>query len=135
MFERLYCLFFFFKQKTACEIKECNWSSDVCSSDLDDGCSCGPQRGFPADFLPDLAVLRLGDEEPTDDGGDDRDHDGIDQTSKDVAVRVARRIQPAQIQAEEREVTRLPDDRGGHQTRIDGWQPATELAVAEMVGN
>src|ERR1051326_9583296 len=25
---------FFFKQKTAYEIKECDWSSDVCSSDL-----------------------------------------------------------------------------------------------------
>ena len=29
-------LFFFFKQKTAYEIKECDWSSDVCSSDLRD---------------------------------------------------------------------------------------------------
>ena len=28
------CYFFFFKQKTAYEIKECDWSSDVCSSDL-----------------------------------------------------------------------------------------------------
>ena len=26
--------FFFFKQKTAYEVKECDWSSDVCSSDL-----------------------------------------------------------------------------------------------------
>ena len=26
---------FFFKQKTAYEISECDWSSDVCSSDLD----------------------------------------------------------------------------------------------------
>ena len=33
----VYCVFvffFFFKQKTAYEIKECDWSSDVCSSDL-----------------------------------------------------------------------------------------------------
>ena len=29
-----FILFFFFKQKTAYEIKECDWSSDVCSSDL-----------------------------------------------------------------------------------------------------
>ena len=30
-----YCiLFFFFKQKTAYEIYQCDWSSDVCSSDL-----------------------------------------------------------------------------------------------------
>src|ERR1051326_9309282 len=27
-------VFFFFKQKTAYEIKECDWSSDVCSSEL-----------------------------------------------------------------------------------------------------
>src|SRR6056300_1113353 len=32
---RVYVLrfFFFFKQKTAYEISECDWSSDVCSSD------------------------------------------------------------------------------------------------------
>ena len=33
----LYGGVFFFKQKTAYEIKECDWSSDVCSSDL---CLC-----------------------------------------------------------------------------------------------
>ena len=31
------CLFFFFKQKTAYEIVDCDWSSDVCSSDLEMG--------------------------------------------------------------------------------------------------
>ena len=30
----LCCVFFFFKQKTAYEIVDCDWSSDVCSSDL-----------------------------------------------------------------------------------------------------
>ena len=30
----LYDLIFFFKQKTAYEILTCDWSSDVCSSDL-----------------------------------------------------------------------------------------------------
>src|ERR1044072_9735019 len=30
-------LFFFFKQKTAYEIYQCDWSSDVCSSDLKGG--------------------------------------------------------------------------------------------------
>ena len=29
-----YLFFFFFKQKTAYEIYQCDWSSDVCSSDL-----------------------------------------------------------------------------------------------------
>ena len=31
-----FVIFFFFKQKTAYDIKECDWSSDVCSSDLFD---------------------------------------------------------------------------------------------------
>ena len=30
----LFLFFFFFKQKTAYEIYQCDWSSDVCSSDL-----------------------------------------------------------------------------------------------------
>src|SRR3546814_4337936 len=31
----VHCLFFFFKQKTAYEMRISDWSSDVCSSDLD----------------------------------------------------------------------------------------------------
>ena len=34
IWQMLFRSFFFFKQKTAYEIKECDWSSDVCSSDL-----------------------------------------------------------------------------------------------------
>src|SRR3546814_5327836 len=37
-------LFFFFKQKTAYEMRISDWSSDVCSSDLDLGC----RRALPA---------------------------------------------------------------------------------------
>src|SRR3546814_1450876 len=33
-FIRLSCIFFFFKQKTAYEMRISDWSSDVCSSDL-----------------------------------------------------------------------------------------------------
>src|SRR3546814_10210733 len=33
----LFCLFFFFKQKTAYEMRISDWSSDVCSSDLFNG--------------------------------------------------------------------------------------------------
>ena len=33
-FISIFCFFFFFKQKTAYEIYQCDWSSDVCSSDL-----------------------------------------------------------------------------------------------------
>src|SRR3546814_3351804 len=36
MFTRKCFLFFFFKQKTAYEMRISDWSSDVCSSDLDD---------------------------------------------------------------------------------------------------
>src|SRR3546814_1574543 len=52
-------LFFFFKQKTAYEMRISDWSSDVCSSDLQRGirvsptpplaswnCSSPPQSGF-----------------------------------------------------------------------------------------
>src|SRR3546814_2908419 len=31
---RVFCVFFFFKQKTAYEMRISDWSSDVCSSDL-----------------------------------------------------------------------------------------------------
>src|SRR3546814_8040631 len=49
-------LFFFFKQKTAYEMRISDWSSDVCSSDLfvehDTGRACGgiaPARGIDHD--------------------------------------------------------------------------------------
>ena len=37
--------FFFFKQKTAYEIVDCDWSSDVCSSDLLGGARSGVGLG------------------------------------------------------------------------------------------
>src|SRR3546814_8963709 len=53
----VFCVFFFFKQKTAYEMRISDWSSDVCSSDLmdfemiddagrilDDRSICGPQH-------------------------------------------------------------------------------------------
>ena len=39
-------LVFFFKQKTAYEIGTGDWSSDVCSSDLNYWCCCGTQIGI-----------------------------------------------------------------------------------------
>src|SRR3546814_6790102 len=44
----LVCVFFFFKQKTAYEMRISDWSSDVCSSDL----HALPQAQNPA-FAPD----------------------------------------------------------------------------------
>src|SRR3546814_6004516 len=54
-------IFFFFKQKTAYEMRISDWSSDVCSSDLD------LIAGAALDVLPDeppdpqLPILGLGD--------------------------------------------------------------------------
>src|SRR3546814_7245475 len=49
---RLYC-FFFFKQKTAYEMRISDWSSDVCSSDLNPELSMQEVRtaGIAADWL------------------------------------------------------------------------------------
>ena len=64
-------IFFFFKQKTAYEIKECDWSSDVCSSDLkkdrireneplqEAGLSQSVREGQSREVMPEL------DPEPT----------------------------------------------------------------------
>src|SRR3546814_15736975 len=48
----LFSSFFFFKQKTAYEMRISDWSSDVCSSDLAD------LLGEPIDFARDRAVHR-----------------------------------------------------------------------------
>src|SRR3546814_11750883 len=54
------CFFFFFKQKTAYEMRISDWSSDVCSSDL----RAQVRRGGCADLSgagPDAAPLWLAD--------------------------------------------------------------------------
>src|SRR3546814_996994 len=62
-----FVLFFFFKQKTAYEMRISDWSSDVCSSDLQKVLNCcAPPRcqedGAQADCtLPDLpTALEIG---------------------------------------------------------------------------
>src|SRR3546814_3782790 len=47
MIPSLICMFFFFKQKTAYEMRISDWSSDVCSSDLADhgGADAGVAAG------------------------------------------------------------------------------------------
>src|SRR5213596_2850598 len=44
----MFYYFFFFKQKTAYEIRPCDWSSDVCSSDLSEGGATAATRRLPA---------------------------------------------------------------------------------------
>src|SRR3546814_15747883 len=54
------CVFFFFKQKTAYEMRISDWSSDVCSSDLrcaklaiEPGPYIGPVGGVAPTYAPD----------------------------------------------------------------------------------
>src|SRR3546814_5227483 len=56
----LFC-FFFFKQKTAYEMRISDWSSDVCSSDLAQGAQAHVENRLSLDVaqLPALHHLRL----------------------------------------------------------------------------
>ena len=59
--EFILCFFFFFKQKTAYEILTCDWSSDVCSSDLGDSVFSiealeGQQQGYSFCFKYAYAI-------------------------------------------------------------------------------
>src|SRR3546814_1740216 len=44
-------MFFFFKQKTAYEMRISDWSSDVCSSDLPEVSAIDKPAGFSAEFI------------------------------------------------------------------------------------
>ena len=66
-------LFFFFKQKTAYEIVDCDWSSDVCSSDLTETTFSWviiprPHENvvsvLPIDFTEDVQSFRQAVEQP-----------------------------------------------------------------------
>src|SRR3546814_9124794 len=54
--------FFFFKQKTAYEMRISDWSSDVCSSDLPDDCRM-ERRDVPRHGLGRIAFRVHGDED------------------------------------------------------------------------
>src|SRR3546814_10376641 len=55
-FSFFYCIFFFFKQKTAYEMRISDWSSDVCSSDLGLA-SCPQMRGHHTLIAPVAAQI------------------------------------------------------------------------------
>src|SRR3546814_17102656 len=53
----MYCsVVFFFKQKTAYEVRISDWSSDVCSSDLLSDCSSGKEGGHLGQITRGSAV-------------------------------------------------------------------------------
>src|SRR3546814_5683470 len=55
----LHGIFFFFKQKTAYEMRISDWSSDVCSSDL--GSKPGERRGGRTKGVPNKATASIRD--------------------------------------------------------------------------
>src|SRR3546814_6832539 len=57
MFISSHVLFFFFKQKTAYEMRISDWSSDVCSSDL---CASGPVEERASALCRDWIRLAMG---------------------------------------------------------------------------
>src|SRR3546814_16453438 len=59
----MFIVVFFFKQKTAYEMRISDWSSDVCSSDLDDA---GAERRLLA--LPPPLIVRPAAEEAAEEG-------------------------------------------------------------------
>ena len=52
----LFVCFFFFKQKTAYEIRNCDWSSDVCSSDLPEALEEGDDPFVTEVPLPTVVI-------------------------------------------------------------------------------
>src|SRR3546814_16587548 len=82
------CLFFFFKQKTAYEMRISDWSSDVCSSDLQRG-DIHPQIVEDQDRRQRKCTDR--DQQP-DDTERGRERAGV------VAVRSRAMLNPAQNQ-------------------------------------
>src|SRR3546814_6029254 len=75
-------IFFFFKHKTAYELRISDWSSDVCSSDLDDR----------TDAFGDRVLDRMAHASGHGDAGDDHrvDARGAQETRKIGAVKGAR---------------------------------------------
>src|SRR3546814_14095954 len=63
-----FCVFFFFKQKTAYEMRISDWSSDVCSSDLNQSLSrntwlswiCGSSIPVPVCACSPISRMRCG---------------------------------------------------------------------------
>src|SRR3546814_3691533 len=58
----VFFLFFFFKQKTAYEMRMSDWSSDVCSSDLDPG----TRREQGHDHMSAIRTILLAEDSPND---------------------------------------------------------------------
>src|SRR3546814_2414135 len=86
--------FFFFKQKTAYEMRISDWSSDVCSSDLLTGCGARGIHGNGVRAFPRFMIEHLT-------GNDDLIRAGLFDEGAQAALD---RILPADGRSEERRV-------------------------------
>src|SRR3546814_10514040 len=108
------CIFFFFKQKTAYEVRISDWSSDVCSSDLHEIGSAGAApRDCPIALV--WLRLRLASRPDREDRTDDRDDDRLD--DRDAAeqhqhLHRARSIGQARVEhrRQQRKIDRVGDE-------------------------
>src|SRR5216117_3615768 len=114
--------FFFFKQKTAYEIRKGDWSSDVCSSDL----SWSPERGRGRPPRP-----RSGDQlaRPQPTGTEAVDGDGEGQGTRLDEV-LHRRAGPGG----QHELQQLTEEQGAHGAGDDTPHAAEERGAAQGHG-
>src|SRR3546814_1284866 len=112
-------LFFFFKQKTAYEMRISDWSSDVCSSDLAAGIAGGRGAGDGRGRSDEIArvqpvILR--------DRGRAIDAAGVGRDRDDVAQRVKLRIISGRRSAILPDLVGRRPDRGKVPPRIGGGE-------------
>src|SRR3546814_4036838 len=77
----VFVLCFFFKQKTAYEIRISDWSSDVCSSDLNDmilQCLLNTGHAPPVICISDDEMIGCSQEDQPDEDADWRHNDGFE---------------------------------------------------------
>src|SRR3546814_8532027 len=117
----LFCMFFFFKQKTAYEMRISDWSSDVCSSDLGhDDLSDPPDRPQGTQGIEPVHCLHLFDPQ-----GVARMVDRPSEQTRDRDRRSGHALRPALCRLPASRL-RLEERRGGKEcvrTGRSGWAP------------
>src|SRR3546814_5740526 len=91
----IHCFFFFFKQKTAYEMRISDWSSDVCSSDLRRGNEIGRDGKADADRAAGLGEDRRIDAGELAVHGDQRAA-GIARIDRRIGLDIGLRIEVAE---------------------------------------
>src|SRR3546814_4243074 len=111
----LFCFFFFFKQKTAYEMRISDWSSDVCSSDLE--------------RAQHLNVAMLGAVVPHEEGGADRTEAESEDRQPLHALRHHRRL-PEQVTSKSQQrdgAAETADHFGRHRAEARSEEHTSEL--------